>query len=123
MSCDSVFHQYLQSIAEFWPVRFSLALSLAPASSGFCNSLTNKLSGIGGGGRNRLSIPAVASQICLILLAIQALPALSDPIIFNLFGVRFEETPVLLRPFSGVAKGYADFLAMDRSTGLAQGPG
>src|SRR5947208_8582001 len=53
MSCDSVFHQYLQSIAEFWPVRFSLALSLAPASSGFCNSLTNKLSGVGGGGRNR----------------------------------------------------------------------
>src|SRR5436305_11693394 len=53
MSCDSVFHQYLQSIAEFWPVRFSLALSLASASSGFCNSLTNKLSGIGGGGRNR----------------------------------------------------------------------
>src|SRR5438270_59556 len=28
-------------------------------------------------------------QICLILLAIQALPALSDPIIFNRFGVRF----------------------------------
>src|SRR5205814_10344903 len=53
MSCDSVFHQYLQSIAEFWPVRFSLALSLAPASSGFCNSLTNKLFGVGGGGRNR----------------------------------------------------------------------
>src|SRR5438105_2588233 len=53
MSCDSVFHQYLQSIAEFWPVRFSLALSLAPSSSGFCNSLTNKLLGVGGGGRNR----------------------------------------------------------------------
>src|SRR5256885_12419383 len=53
MSCDRVFHQYLQSIAEFWPVRFSLALSLAPASSGFCNSLTNKLFGVGGGGRNR----------------------------------------------------------------------
>src|SRR5205809_728120 len=89
MSCDRVFHQYLQSIAEFWPVRFSLALSLAPASSGFCNSLTNKLFGVGGGGRNRLSIPAVALQICLILLAIQALPALSSPIIFNRFGVRF----------------------------------
>src|SRR2546430_4076953 len=43
----------------------------------------------GGGGRNRLSIPAVAPRICLILLAIQALPALSDPIIFNRFGVRF----------------------------------
>src|SRR5207249_4914122 len=43
----------------------------------------------GGGGRNRLSIPAVALRICLILLAIQALPALSDPIIFNRFGVRF----------------------------------
>ena len=43
----------------------------------------------GGGGRNRLSIPAVALRICLILLAIQALPALSDPIIFNPFGVRF----------------------------------
>src|SRR5205807_8661049 len=53
MSCDSVFHQYLQSIAEFSPVRFSLAHSLAPASSGFCNSLTNKLLGVGGGGRNR----------------------------------------------------------------------
>src|SRR5438105_15814361 len=53
MSCDSVFHQYLQSIAEFWPVRFSLALSLAPSSSGFRNSLTNKLLGVGGGGRNR----------------------------------------------------------------------
>src|SRR5205807_3620370 len=53
MSCDSVFHQYLQSIAEFSPVRFSLAHSLAPSSSGFCNSLTNKLFGVGGGGRNR----------------------------------------------------------------------
>ena len=38
-------------------------------------------------------------------------------------GVRFEETPTLLRAFSGLAKGYADLLAMDRSTGLAQGPG
>ena len=43
----------------------------------------------GGGGRNRLSIPAVALQICLISLVIQALPTLSDPIIFNRFGVRF----------------------------------
>src|SRR5437879_749407 len=89
MSCDSVFHQYLQSIAEFWPVRFSLALSLAPSSSGFCNSLTNKLFGVGGGGRNRLSIPAVALLRCLILLAIQALPGLSNHILFNPFGVRF----------------------------------
>src|SRR5882762_5076790 len=52
----------------------------------------------GGGGRNRLSIPAVALQICLILLAIQALPALSDHIIFNRFGVRFG---VRSRPLAG----------------------
>ena len=33
--------------------------------------------------------PAVARQICLILLAIQAMPVLSRPIIFKPFGVRF----------------------------------
>jgi hypothetical protein len=43
--------------------------------------------------RNRTRLyfdfPAVAVQMCLILLAIQALTALSDHIIFNPFGVRF----------------------------------
>ena len=43
----------------------------------------------GGEGRNRPDFPAVAPQICLILLAIQAKSALSDPIVFNPFGVRF----------------------------------
>jgi len=28
-------------IAEYWPVLISLALSLAPVSSGFCNSLVH----------------------------------------------------------------------------------
>ena len=42
-----------------------------------------------GGGRNRRYFAVVATQMCLILLAIQALPALSDPIIFKPFGVRF----------------------------------
>ena len=40
-------------------------------------------------GRNRLYISAVALQICLTLLAIQALPTLSGPVIFKLFCVRF----------------------------------
>jgi hypothetical protein len=44
---------------------------------------------VGGEGRNRPDFPAVAIPIYLILLAIQALPALSDHIIFNRFGVRF----------------------------------
>ncbi|HZI32689.1 MAG TPA: hypothetical protein VFF11_10125 [Candidatus Binatia bacterium] len=43
----------------------------------------------GGGGRNRPDFPAVAVQICLILLGIQAIPALSGHIFFNRFGVRF----------------------------------
>jgi hypothetical protein len=43
----------------------------------------------GGEGRNRPDFPAVASQICLILLGIQAKTVLSDPIVFNPFGVRF----------------------------------
>ena len=41
------------------------------------------------GGRNWPFFPAVARQICLILLAIQALPGLSGPIFFKPFGVRF----------------------------------
>jgi len=44
---------------------------------------------IGGEGRNRPNFPAVASQICLILLGIQAKSVLSEPIVFNPFGVRF----------------------------------
>jgi hypothetical protein len=43
----------------------------------------------GGGGRNRPDFPAVAVQTCLILLGIQAIPALSGHIFFNRFGVRF----------------------------------
>jgi hypothetical protein len=43
----------------------------------------------GGEGRNRPYFPAVAPQICLILLAIQAKSVLSDRIVFNPFGVRF----------------------------------
>jgi hypothetical protein len=39
--------------------------------------------------RTRPDFSAVASQICLILLGIQALPVLSDRIFFNPFGVRF----------------------------------
>jgi hypothetical protein len=42
-----------------------------------------------GGSRNRPYFPAVAPQICLILLAIQAKSVLSDHIVFNPFGVRF----------------------------------
>ena len=42
----------------------------------------------GGGGRNRPYFPAVAPQICLILLAIQALPALFGHIFFKPFAVR-----------------------------------
>jgi hypothetical protein len=49
----------------------------------------DELGKLGGGGRNRPDFPAVASQICLILLAIQAKTVLSDPIVFNPFGVRF----------------------------------
>jgi hypothetical protein len=45
--------------------------------------------GVGGEGRNRPCFPAVAPQICLILLAIQAKSVLSDYIFFNPFGVRF----------------------------------
>jgi hypothetical protein len=45
--------------------------------------------GIGGEGRNRPDFPAVAPQICLILLGIQAKTVLSDRIVFNPFGVRF----------------------------------
>jgi hypothetical protein len=44
---------------------------------------------IGGEGRNWPYFPAVAPQICLILLAIQAKSVLSDHIVFNPFGVRF----------------------------------
>src|SRR5205814_9776155 len=43
----------------------------------------------GGWGRNWPFFPAVAPSICPILLTIQALPALSGPIIFKPFGVRF----------------------------------
>jgi hypothetical protein len=43
----------------------------------------------GGEGRNRPDFPAVAPQICLISLGIQAKTVLSDPIVFNPFGVRF----------------------------------
>ena len=59
------------------------------ASSGFRNTLKNKMFEVGGEGRNRPDFPAVAVQICLILLGIQALPVLSAHIIFNRFGVRF----------------------------------
>jgi len=45
--------------------------------------------GVGGEGRNRPDFPAVAPQICLISLGIQAKTVLSDPIVFNPFGVRF----------------------------------
>jgi hypothetical protein len=51
--------------------------------------LANPSKRAGGGGRNRPDFPAVAPQICLILLAIQAKTVLSDPIVFNPFGVRF----------------------------------
>jgi hypothetical protein len=44
---------------------------------------------VGGEGRNRPFFPAVAPQICLILLAIQAKTVLSERIFFNPFGVRF----------------------------------
>jgi|ERR1017187_152777 transcriptional regulator with XRE-family HTH domain len=44
---------------------------------------------VGAGGGTRPNFPAVAPQICLILLAIQAKTVLSDYIVFNLFGVRF----------------------------------
>jgi hypothetical protein len=44
---------------------------------------------IGGEGRNRPDFPAVAPQICLISLGIQAKTVLSDRIVFNPFGVRF----------------------------------
>jgi hypothetical protein len=44
---------------------------------------------VGGEGRNRPYFPAVAPQICLISLRIQAKTVLSDPIVFNPFGVRF----------------------------------
>jgi hypothetical protein len=71
------------------PVLISLALSLALASSGFCNSLKNNSFGVGGGGRNRPDFPAVATQICLILLAIQANRVLSKRIAFYPLGVRF----------------------------------
>jgi hypothetical protein len=40
-------------------------------------------------GEGRPLFPAVAVQICLILLAIQAKMVLSDRILFNPFGVRF----------------------------------
>jgi hypothetical protein len=43
----------------------------------------------GGEGRNRPDFPAVAPQVCLILLGIQAKSVLSDRIVFNPFGVRF----------------------------------
>jgi hypothetical protein len=43
----------------------------------------------GGEGRNRPYFPAVAPQICLISLGIQANTVLSDRIVFNPFGVRF----------------------------------
>jgi len=49
-----------------------------------------------GEGRNRPDFPAVAPQICLILLGIQAIPALSGHILFNRFGVRLINA-VLLR--------------------------
>jgi hypothetical protein len=42
-----------------------------------------------GEGRNRPDFPAVALQICLISLGIQAKTVLSDRIVFNPFGVRF----------------------------------
>jgi hypothetical protein len=44
---------------------------------------------VGGEVRNRPDFPAVAPQICLISLGIQAKTVLSDPIVFNPFGVRF----------------------------------
>jgi len=42
-----------------------------------------------GEGRNRPDFPAVAPQICLISLGIQAKSVLSERIFFNPFGVRF----------------------------------
>jgi hypothetical protein len=51
--------------------------------------LTNPNKRAGGGGRNRPDFPAVALQICLISLGIQAKTVLSDRIVFNPFGVRF----------------------------------
>jgi hypothetical protein len=51
--------------------------------------LTNPNKRAGGGGRNRPDFPAVAPLICLISLGIQAKTVLSEPIVFNPFGVRF----------------------------------
>jgi hypothetical protein len=51
--------------------------------------LTNPNKRAGGEGRNRPDFPAVALQICLISLGIQAKTVLSDRIVFNPFGVRF----------------------------------
>jgi hypothetical protein len=51
--------------------------------------LTNPNKRAGGEGRNRPDFPAVAVQICLISLGIQAKTVLSDRIVFNPFGVRF----------------------------------
>jgi hypothetical protein len=42
-----------------------------------------------GDSRNRPDFPAVAPLICLISLGIQAKTVLSEPIVFNPFGVRF----------------------------------
>src|SRR5438046_10706641 len=67
MTCNSAFSLSLTSV---W---ISLALSLALASSGLCNSLTNKLLGVGGEGRNRSMKRPYSSQKCHILQASQAL--------------------------------------------------
>ncbi len=50
---------------------------------------SQKTFAFGGEARKRPYFPAVAVLKCLILLEIQALPALSDHIIFDPFGVRF----------------------------------
>jgi hypothetical protein len=65
-----------------------LKLSLKPGQFSAI-FLTNPNKMAGGGSRNRPDFPAVAPQICLISLGIQAKTVLSDPIVFNPFGVRF----------------------------------
>jgi hypothetical protein len=62
--------------------------SVTPANSAISLILL-AINEFGGEGRNRPYFPAVAPQICLVSLGIQAKSVLSDRIVFNPFGVRF----------------------------------